>query len=170
MRITIFFVALAAMLVDFFLARSSSSMYFNVGFLIIIFLSAHRRYNDAIFMSITYGFFLDFLSPITPFGTFIIAHFVIYLILRYATAIFSNVSNVALLAVIFLSSVSYILVLSIFEYIGINIFTQFSADFVSLFSASLAFKSAILSCVFVLCFIVFARFSANMFGKLFFIK
>ncbi|MBU2575686.1 hypothetical protein KKF64_01185 [Patescibacteria group bacterium] len=162
--------ALLTVCIDFFLARSISDLYLNTGFLIIVFLMIHGFHNNALFIAVVYGILLDIISPISPFGTFIIVHLLMWLILKHIINIFTNISNKIFILLIFFSSGLYIAVLNIIQYIGINVFTEFSTNFESLFSFDLIFSSAILSAFIVFLFIIIAHFGYYIFSRWFFIK
>jgi len=165
-----FLISFLTVCIDFFLAKSISDLYLNIGFLIIVFLMLRNFQNNAFSIALMYGILLDIISPITPFGTFIIAHILIWLILKYTINIFTNTSNGVFVLLIFFGSSLYISILGIIQYISINMFTKFSVDFASLFSFKLILSSAILSTFLVFLFISISYFVSYIFSKWFFIK
>jgi rod shape-determining protein MreD len=169
MYFLLFFTTLFALFFDIFL-NSAIPYQAHIGLLIIFFFIDKRESKKALVVAIFYGFFYDCLSQIAPFGTMIIFYALIWLILNQVTKIFCSESFIAKTIFIFLGSFVYSIILVMFKYASIYLFTGFDIGSRGSISFKYLIISSLITTLIAMVCIFFMKIGTKAFVKWFFIK
>lgn len=169
MYFLLFLIALLALFFDIFL-NSTIPYPAHIGLLIIFFFIARRENKKALPIALFYGFFLDCLSQITPFGTMIIFYSLIWIILNQITKVFAAESATAKTIYIFITSFAFSAILAVFQYASVYLFTEIGLNLKSAISFKYLIMSAITTTLVAIGWAFFAKIGAKIFSKWFFVK
>jgi|GEM_PF-1774134 len=139
--------------------------------LILFFLIANKKNSLAHYSAFGYGFLMDMVSHLTPFGIFAIFHIVFSMFLERTTKIFANLKDSKIAAFyIFTICIVYGLSIGAVLYIGINIFTSSETKIIQTINPKTILTYSLSTAIFAFFGISSKNIIKKTLGKWFFIK
>lgn len=105
-------VLISAWIDFFFISAFESTYYVYTGIIIIMLLLRHRHENQALYASLVYGLIMDLFVLSSPFGTFMIIHILLWMLLRPILYNLVSSNNRSTVLIVFAASLVYSFVLS----------------------------------------------------------
>ena len=139
-------IILAVMLDFFFVPGIFFSYELHFGFVLLFLLTRHSNIS-VLAPALLYGFLMDLLSITVPFGTFLVSHFVVALLLIQYKDMFSGVPKNFVIIMAFVSSALYAIIIGLAQY-AVQLVSSINVTLVALISPSkIAISSFMISVI-----------------------